>query len=86
MLTRNYEGSEILPSLQVSHRFTDAGRNTRLVGSLCSPVRRIGHKEPYYLQTASSMLLPVAPDPQNPQGQHGGTRVDALYTEALRHS
>ena len=50
MLIRNYEGSEILHSLQLSHRFTDAGRNTRLTGSLCSPVRRPGHKEPcFYL-------------------------------------
>ena len=86
MLIRNYEGAEILHSLQLSHRFTDAVRNTRLTGSLCSPVRRPGHKEPYYLQTASSMFLSVAPAPQSPQGQRGGTRVDAVHTEALHHS
>lgn len=86
MLIRNYAGSEILHSLQLSHRFTDAGRNRRLTGSLCSSVRRLGHKEPYYLQTASRMPLSVAPAPQSPQGQHGGTRVDAVHTEALHHS
>lgn len=62
MFIRNYEGSEILPSLQVSHRFTDAGRNTKLMGSLCSPVRRLGHKEPYtYKQPAACFYLRPLP-------------------------
>ena len=37
------------------------------------------------LDTKNHVFI-CGPAPQSPQGQHRGTRVDAVHTEALHHS